>query len=118
MPDAPGLGIESLNDEVIAAHLDPDDPELWEPTDAGTTAEFATTDSGVRIYSLKEDDHAHWNRSAGHDRESTLKLARQIGASDMVTHAHGEGGKAGVWDYRKLVVSASAIDDAGLYSGR
>jgi L-alanine-DL-glutamate epimerase-like enolase superfamily enzyme len=33
VPDAPGLGIESLNDDVIAAHLAPDDPGLWEPTD-------------------------------------------------------------------------------------
>jgi len=34
VPDAPGLGIEALNDEVIAQHLDPADPGLWEPTDA------------------------------------------------------------------------------------
>jgi len=33
VPDAPGLGIESLNDEVIREHLDPHDPTLWEPTD-------------------------------------------------------------------------------------
>ena len=33
VPDAPGLGIESLNDEVIAQHLDSRDPGLWEPTD-------------------------------------------------------------------------------------
>ena len=33
VPDAPGLGIESLNDAVIAQHLDPNDPGLWEPTD-------------------------------------------------------------------------------------
>ena len=33
VPDTPGLGIESLNDEVIAAHLDPNEPGLWEPTD-------------------------------------------------------------------------------------
>jgi gluconate/galactonate dehydratase len=33
VPDAPGLGIRSLNDEVIRAHLDPDDPGLWAPTD-------------------------------------------------------------------------------------
>lgn len=30
--DAPGLGIEALDDEVIAAHLHPDIPGLWEPT--------------------------------------------------------------------------------------
>ena len=33
VPDTPGLGIESLNDEVIKAHLDPNMPGLWEPTD-------------------------------------------------------------------------------------
>jgi gluconate/galactonate dehydratase len=32
VPDGPGLGIESLNDDVIAEHLDPADPGLWEPT--------------------------------------------------------------------------------------
>ncbi len=31
--DAPGLGIEALNDEVIAQHLHPDIPGLWEPTE-------------------------------------------------------------------------------------
>jgi gluconate/galactonate dehydratase len=34
VPVTPGLGIESLNDEVIAEHLHPDIPGLWEPTDA------------------------------------------------------------------------------------
>ena len=33
VPDTPGLGIESLNDDVIKEHLDPNDPGLWEPTD-------------------------------------------------------------------------------------
>jgi gluconate/galactonate dehydratase len=33
VPDGPGLGIASLNDEVIQAHLDPLDPGLWESTD-------------------------------------------------------------------------------------
>jgi L-alanine-DL-glutamate epimerase-like enolase superfamily enzyme len=33
VPDAPGLGIESLNDAVLAEHLHPDFPELWAPTD-------------------------------------------------------------------------------------
>lgn len=33
IPDAPGLGIEALNDEVIAEHLHPDIPGVWEPTD-------------------------------------------------------------------------------------
>lgn len=32
--DAPGLGIESLNDEVIGAHLHPDYSDLWAATDA------------------------------------------------------------------------------------
>ena len=31
--DAPGLGIEELNDDVIRTHLHPDVPGLWEPTD-------------------------------------------------------------------------------------
>ncbi|MBI4929028.1 MAG: mandelate racemase/muconate lactonizing enzyme family protein [Anaerolineae bacterium] len=33
LPNTPGLGIESLNDEVIAEHLHPAIPGLWEPTD-------------------------------------------------------------------------------------
>jgi L-alanine-DL-glutamate epimerase-like enolase superfamily enzyme len=33
VPQTPGLGIESLNDECIKAHLDPGRPGLWEPTD-------------------------------------------------------------------------------------
>ncbi|WP_317855412.1 mandelate racemase/muconate lactonizing enzyme family protein [Chakrabartyella piscis] len=33
VPEAPGLGIESLNDEVIAKYLSEDEPGLWEPTD-------------------------------------------------------------------------------------
>lgn len=33
VPDRPGLGIEALNDEVIAQHINPDVPGLWEPTD-------------------------------------------------------------------------------------
>ena len=33
VPDGPGLGIESLNDEVIKEHLDRSDPTMWEPTD-------------------------------------------------------------------------------------
>lgn len=31
-----GLGIEALNEELIAAHLHTEYPGLWEPTDAGT----------------------------------------------------------------------------------
>jgi L-alanine-DL-glutamate epimerase-like enolase superfamily enzyme len=33
VPDGPGLGIESLNDEVIKEHLHPNIPGLWEPTE-------------------------------------------------------------------------------------
>ncbi|CAM4064323.1 mandelate racemase/muconate lactonizing enzyme family protein [Paenibacillus alkaliterrae] len=33
VPDAPGLGIEELNDEVIAEHLHPQVPGMWESTD-------------------------------------------------------------------------------------
>ena len=32
VPDAPGLGIESLNEELIAKNLHPDFPEAWAPT--------------------------------------------------------------------------------------
>jgi L-alanine-DL-glutamate epimerase-like enolase superfamily enzyme len=32
VPESPGLGIESLNDEVIAAHVNGDHPELWTDT--------------------------------------------------------------------------------------
>ena len=37
VPDRPGLGIESLNDEVIAQHLHPDYPDLWASTEAWDT---------------------------------------------------------------------------------
>jgi len=43
VPDKSGLGIESLNDEVIEEHLHPQIPGLWEPTE-------------------------EWNRSFSHDR--------------------------------------------------
>lgn len=43
VPDAPGLGIESLNDDVIAEHLHPGFPGLWLPTE-------------------------EWNQSWSHDR--------------------------------------------------
>ena len=33
VPNTPGLGIESLNDEVISEHLSKDFPGMWEPTD-------------------------------------------------------------------------------------
>jgi gluconate/galactonate dehydratase len=33
VPNTPGLGIESLNEEVIAEHLHPAIPGQWEPTD-------------------------------------------------------------------------------------
>ncbi len=32
VPDAPGLGIESLEDDVIKKHLHPDYPDMWEST--------------------------------------------------------------------------------------
>ncbi len=34
VPDSPGLGIESLNDEVLAEHLHPAFPDLWASTEA------------------------------------------------------------------------------------
>jgi len=34
VPEGPGLGITALNDEVIAEYLDPNDPDLWSPTEA------------------------------------------------------------------------------------
>ncbi|MEG2699770.1 MAG: enolase C-terminal domain-like protein, partial [Hungatella sp.] len=33
VPEAPGLGIESLNEDVIKEHLHPDHPDMWSPTD-------------------------------------------------------------------------------------
>ena len=33
VPEGPGLGITALDDEVIAAHLDPEGPGLWESTE-------------------------------------------------------------------------------------
>ena len=33
VPDAPGLGIESLNEELLAQHINPDIPGMWESTD-------------------------------------------------------------------------------------
>ena len=33
VPDKPGLGIESLNDELIAEKVDPMSPGVWEPTE-------------------------------------------------------------------------------------
>ena len=33
VPNAPGLGIESLNESLIAEHLHPDFPAAWTPTD-------------------------------------------------------------------------------------
>ena len=32
VPDAPGLGIENLEDEVIREHLHPDYPDMWADT--------------------------------------------------------------------------------------
>ena len=33
VPDGPGLGITDLNEELIAEHINPDIPGIWEPTD-------------------------------------------------------------------------------------
>lgn len=33
VPDGPGLGITGLNEELIAEHINPDIPGMWEPTD-------------------------------------------------------------------------------------
>ena len=46
VPEAPGLGIESLNEELLASHINPDIPGMWEPTDSWNT-EF----SNDRIWS-------------------------------------------------------------------
>jgi D-mannonate dehydratase len=46
--------------------------------------------------------------------ESYLKLARQIGCSDIVTTLRGEPGKQAVWGYRELMVQRQRIEDAGL----
>ena len=46
VPDAPGLGIESLNEALIAEHINPSIPGLWEPTD-----EWNTEFSNDRIWS-------------------------------------------------------------------
>ena len=37
LSDAPGLGIDELNDEVIAEHLHPAVPGIWESTDDWNT---------------------------------------------------------------------------------
>lgn len=34
VPQAPGLGIESLNEDVLRAHINPDIPGIWETTTA------------------------------------------------------------------------------------
>jgi len=33
VPDGPGLGITELNEDLIAQHINPDIPGMWEPTD-------------------------------------------------------------------------------------
>lgn len=40
VPDAPGLGIEDINEEVVKEHINPQIPGLWESTDQWNT-EFA-----------------------------------------------------------------------------
>ena len=37
VPDAPGLGIESLNEELIKQHIHKDIPGCWEPTEQWDT---------------------------------------------------------------------------------
>ena len=34
VPETPGLGFEGLNEDVVRAYIDPDDPGYFEPTDA------------------------------------------------------------------------------------
>ena len=46
VPDTPGLGIESLNDEVIQEHLAPDQPVMW-----ASTEEWNVTYSHNRLWS-------------------------------------------------------------------
>ena len=46
VPNAPGLGIESLNEALIAEHINPAIPGIWEPTD-----EWNTEFSNDRIWS-------------------------------------------------------------------
>lgn len=46
VPDAPGLGIEKLNDEVLTAHVNKNIPGMWESTD-----EWNTEFSNDRIWS-------------------------------------------------------------------
>ena len=33
VPEKPGLGFDDINEEVVRAHIDPDDPGFFEPTD-------------------------------------------------------------------------------------
>ena len=46
VPDAPGLGIESLNEEVLRQHINPEIPGLWE-----STGEWDTEFSNDRLWS-------------------------------------------------------------------
>ena len=46
VPNTPGLGIESLNEALIAEHINPAIPGIWEPTD-----EWNTEFSNDRIWS-------------------------------------------------------------------
>ncbi len=47
--------------------------------------------------------------------EGTLRLARQIGVSDIVTSlSENDGGGYGVWDFQRLLVLQRKIADAGL----
>lgn len=46
VPDKPGLGIESLNEELLAEHMNPDIPGIW-----ASTAEWDKEFSNDRIWS-------------------------------------------------------------------
>jgi len=46
--------------------------------------------------------------------ESYLKLARQIGCTDIVTTLKGAAGARPIWEYRDLIVQRQRIEDAGL----
>ena len=46
VPEKPGLGIEELNEELLAQHVNPAIPGMWEPTD-----EYNREFSNDRIWS-------------------------------------------------------------------
>ena len=56
VPDKPGLGIESLNEELIAEKVDPMSPGVWEPTEEWDD-ELPTTGSGAKEVNTKTQAH-------------------------------------------------------------